>query len=235
MAVARIAAVLFVAARCCMCMSVQAPTAQLAHVHTIRSHVPERCSNGIQLSSGNQIQPALSPRRVSTVAKWRSRRFMNWAFTYANLTPYGFGSFEAWLFMATNLGFFVVGGQMATTGGDPVLGALCELAGSASVWYHYTQVRVGGNKQRAVQLTLALDYCCALPTIAYALAYAADLGGALPPTAVVLAAAAFGCLGYGCKYEVMYEQPRVFMVVHGCWHLLLQLAGAQMLAAHAAL
>lgn len=69
---------------------------------------------------------------------------MNWAFTYANLEPYGLDSPEAKFFLATNLGFFLVGGGMATTGEAPVLGAMCELAGSASCWYHYTCANVWG-------------------------------------------------------------------------------------------
>jgi hypothetical protein len=160
---------------------------------------------------------------------------MNWAFTYANLEPYGLDSPEAQCFLATNLGFFLVGGGMATSGGNPVLGAMCELAGSASCWYHYTQIRVGGNRQSAVQTTLALDYSCALPSLVLAVGYARDLGDALPIGAVLWAAAAFAGLSYGCRQDVMYEQPRVFMAVHGAWHLCLQIAGLEMVAAHAAL
>ena len=173
-------------------------------------------------------------RRTTPSARWRSRKFMNWAFTYANVEPYGMDSLEAQCFLATNLGFFLVGANMATTGGDAVLGAMCELAGSASCWYHYTQIRVGGNRQSAVQSTLAIDYCCALPSLILATGYARDLGDALPASAVLWTAAAFAGLIYGCQQDVMYEQPRVFMAVHGGWHLGLQIAGMQMVAAHAA-
>lgn len=183
----------------------------------------------------SQPQPSLSLRKTLTSAKWRSRKFVNWAFTYANTEPYDLNSPEAVAFLATNLGFFIVGNNMATMGGDPFLGAMCELAGSASCWYHYTQVRVGGNRQSAVQLALALDYSLALPTLALATTYATDLGNALPPSVVLWAAAAFVCLFYGCRHSVMYEQPRTFMVVHGAWHLCLQVAGQQLVETHMAI
>ena len=178
--------------------------------------------------------PPLSPRRIATAARWRSRRFFNWAFTYANLAPYGFDSPEAWLFLATNVGFFLVGVQLGSFG-DVTLGAMCEAAGTASCWYHYQQVVIGGNRQRVVQEALLIDYLLAIPTLVAATGYASDLGSALPTASVLLAAAAFVCLAYGCREVVMYEQPRTFMIVHGAWHLLLQASGSSLVAAHAAL
>ena len=85
---------------------------------------------------------------------------MNWAFTYANLEPYALDTPEAWLFLATNIPFFFVGNQMTTFGGNPTLGILTELAGTASCWYHLRQVQLGGNRQRGVQLALTLSEPC---------------------------------------------------------------------------
>jgi hypothetical protein len=161
--------------------------------------------------------------------------FMNWAFTYANLQPFTMDSLEAQLFLATNLGFFAVGYLLGTTGGNPVLGLMCELAGTASCWYHYQQVKLGGNRDRSVQIALAIDYACALPSLALSLGYGSDLGEALPASAVASTVVAFVCLAYGCRKDVMFEQPRVFMSIHGAWHLFLQLAGWQRVVAHSGL
>ena len=183
----------------------------------------------------SQPQPSLSLRKTLTSAKWRSRKFVNWAFTYANTEPYDLNSPEAVAFLATNFGFLLSATIWRQWVAIHSWVQCASLLAQHRGWYHYTQVRVGGNRQSAVQLALALDYSLASPTLALATTYATDLGNALPPSVVLWAAAAFVCLFYGCRHSVMYEQPRTFMVVHGAWHLCLQVAGQQLVETHMAI
>ena len=154
-----------------------------------------------------------------------------WFFTYADLRPYDEASAEARLFLATNVGYAVTGGAIATFGADPALGALCECATAGSLFYHSTQCQIGGTDDEVVQLAILVDYAFAIPSLLVGLAYALQLGDALPVEAVALAVAAFAGLVAGW----VWDGPKAYMVLHGCWHIFGAAAGYKLALAHAAL
>ena len=128
-------------------------------------------------------------------------------------------------FLATNVGFAIAGAALFTTGGDPLLGALTECAGAASVGYHYAQLKLGGEPQRPlVQLAMLVDYAFAVPTLVGGLAYAVSLGNALPASALVCSAIAFAGLVAGW----FFESPRSYMLLHGVWHVMGAAAGIEL-------
>jgi len=108
--------------------------------------------------------------------------FRAWVFTYADTRPYGLDTWEARLFLLSNVGFFAAGGLVAGPGGAPPLGLGLELAGACSCRYHYEQCRLGGTSLPAVQAAMALDYCTALPSIVGGVLYAAELVTHKAPT-----------------------------------------------------
>ena len=189
----------------------------------------------------NRLLQSPSNRRTAAIATNALvrplRRDAGWFLAYADLRPFDETSLESQLFLATNLGFFVVG-AFAATAGAPGLGVLCEAAGTASCWYHYAQVAqpktqpFPGTNHPSVQLALLVDYACAIATLVAGLAYAAELGPTgVPPSAVAYALGAVGGLAGGW----FFEKPREYMALHGAWHVLSAAAGGELVAAHAAL
>ena len=67
-----------------------------------------------------------------------------------------------------------------------------------------------------VQLAILLDYAFAVPSVVGGVCYALSLGGAVPLSALALAAASLVCLALGW----VYAGPRSYVIVHGLWHLL---------------
>ena len=147
----------------------------------------------------------------------------NWLFSYADLKPYDTTDIEGQAFLATNIAYAVAGAAIAPH--DPALGALVECASVASVGYHTAQLKIGGNPQNEiVQLAIVIDYIFAVPSVLWGAAYAAQLGEAVPLTALVLAAAAFANLIAGW----FVDSPKGYMLVHGLWHVLGAAAGIEL-------
>ena len=94
-------------------------------------------------------------RQLAAAAAWTLLRPLRhrwpWAVVYADLRPYDETSPEAAAFLATNLVFFLLGTSLTVAGGAPELGALCDLAGAASIWYHYEQCVRGGTQHPAAR------------------------------------------------------------------------------------
>ena len=151
----------------------------------------------------------------------------SWLFSYADLRPFTPNTLEGFLFVATNLVFFVAGAVFMTVGGSPILGLMVELAGTFSVGYHWSQCRLGGTRRPIVQLAILLDYLFAVPAILGGLAYALSLG-AVPVSALLLSALAFSCLALGW----FFDSPRAYMLLHGAWHVLGAAAGVELAFAH---
>ena len=147
---------------------------------------------------------------------------------YADVRPYDERSAECQLFLATNVAFFAVGGCVA--GGEPLLALQLELAGVCSVWYHLNQCSYGGTRHPLVQLAMLVDYAFAVPAALRALVLAAELGDAVPDSALALAVAAVAALVAGW----VWDGPRSYMVVHGMWHVFGAIAAYQIAMVHAA-
>ena len=114
-----------------------------------------------------------------------------WLLEYADLRPLDESSPECQIFLATNIVFFAAGG--ALVGSSPALALQLELAGMASVWYHYTQCCYGGTQHPSVQLAILIDYIFAVPTALRTLVLVLGLGGAVPPSAILAGVGSFVC------------------------------------------
>lgn len=158
-------------------------------------------------------------RTISEVAE--SSEIASYVFSYKDCAPFDEHTLEGRFFLATNLAFYLTGSVMSTS--SPALGALCEMAGTCSIGYHWAQLSVGGGSTShpTVQMALLLDYLCALPTVAFGMAYAlsaASAGADVPLAAGACGLASFVCFIYACLPAC--HEPRKYMLVHGMWHVL---------------
>lgn len=184
-----------------------------------------------RLRTGESVRGSAQPLQWALQRTRPIVRVGGWIFSYADVRPFDETTAEAQLFLATNIAFLIAGAEFSSVGDAPGIGLLCDLAATASVGYHYAQVRLGGTQRPTVQLAMLVDYLTALPTIAIGANYALQLGDAMPVSALELGAAAFLCLGSGW----CVEGPRVYMLVHGLWHIFGALAGRELALSHAAL
>lgn len=182
------------------------------------------------ITSASRAFLARAQKAVVRPLRNKLPRWLRGLIGYADVRPFTEKDPESLLFISTNIVFFAVGASLQTTGGAPAFGLLTDLAGVASTAYHYTQCAVGGSTRPAVQAMLLLDYAFAVPSVFAALAYAAELGDALPSSAVWLGVAATAALAAGW----IWDAPRQYFVIHGAWHVLGALAIYEMAAAHGA-
>lgn len=165
---------------------------------------------------GSRRATALGERRILRPVR-RIRKGLpsgRWLLEYADLRPLDESSPECQIFLATNIVFFAAGG--ALVGSSPALALQLELAGMASVWYHYTQCCYGGTQHPSVQLAILIDYIFAVPTALRTLVLVLGLGGAVPPSALLAGVGSFAALAAGW----VWDGPRAYMALHGAWHLL---------------
>ena len=178
---------------------------------------------------------SLTINRATSIPLRRTRpmlRKAGWIFTYSDVRPLNLSSPQSVAFLATNLAFAATGAAIGTSGSDPLLGCLVELAGVASVYYHSAQCAFGGTSRPVVQFAMLVDYLVALPTLLTGVLYAAELPAeALPAHAVALALASFAALVGGW----FWTGPQQYMLIHGLWHVLVAAAGYDLALAHAAL
>lgn len=161
-------------------------------------------------------------RTVSEVAQ--TSEVASYVLSYSDLSPFSEHTLEGRLFLATNLALYGAGAVIAPS--SPALGALCEMAGTCSIGYHWAQLRVGGTSHPTVQTALVLDYLFAVPTAICGTAYvvgALSAGGDVPLAAGACGLASVACFFVGCL-PVCHE-PRRYMLVHGMWHILGGLTG----------
>jgi len=140
-----------------------------------------------------------------------------WALSYADLSPENENTLAGKMFLATNLGYALLGIYLAYKG-DFLFGGLTELAGIVSYWYHYSQLRYPGDKPE-VRLALLIDYFTAGASLITATAYLVQAGIALesiPTNIIVAAGSAIFSLGLGWIWE--YGLP--YLITHSLWHIL---------------
>ena len=133
---------------------------------------------------------------------------------------------ESRLFIGTNAAFVVAGSALAANG-NAGLGVLLDLASVGSVGYHWSQCALGGTNRPLVQLAMLVDYAFALPSAALGTVCALSLGSELPMSVVACAVAALASLAGGWL-DVAEENPRVYMLFHGLWHIFSAAAGYQL-------
>jgi hypothetical protein len=167
-----------------------------------------------------------------------------WGLSYANLEPYDERTFEGALFLATNL-LYIFAGFMAWRSGEGLYGFIIEVAGLASLNYHYNQLHYG-PEEIEVKKALLVDYMAAVlainstiyelyvflykvgvpmtpsgfvasvTTAFTALMSGTILSGTFPAISVVLAVAGISCLFMSWQIE----RGRPYMLFHGMWHVL---------------
>lgn len=136
----------------------------------------------------------------------------NWALEYADLSPQSPQTLGGILFLLTNLGFTVAGSSLASQG-DFFNGAIIELAGIVSIWYHYRQLQ-HPKSSATVQLALLVDYITALCAMCMGLLYVFDMGISEIPVAVFISGpAAFLFLVLGWFWE--FGTP--YIINHSLW------------------
>jgi hypothetical protein len=152
-----------------------------------------------------------------------------WALTYADLTPYSEKDIIGFLFLSTNVLYFIAGLQLyfdstrllafgENTSGEFVafFSVIIDIAGLLSSSYHYYQLNCGPNNSRVIK-ALLLDYAVAFLAV---MIFVVDLflcHSALEyPIALLLAVSSITCLLASWKFE--YGIP--YMLLHGMWHIL---------------
>jgi len=174
-----------------------------------------------QLKQGGIKMSQISPAKFDDmqVAVRFSRRMLSqklrWCLSYEDLAPYNENSIEGRLFLATNLAFFGAGQSVMMSGSSFAFGALLDLAGTFSIFYHWAQLRYGGSDRPEVQLAICLDYATALPSIFLGGFYALELGPAVPASSVICTIIAFSCLARG--WDV--KRPEEYLLYHSFWHI----------------
>tara|TARA_B110001452_G_scaffold112048_1_gene92923 strand:- start:1276 stop:1926 length:651 start_codon:yes stop_codon:yes gene_type:complete len=161
----------------------------------------------------------LRPLRRTVYQASQTSEVASYVLSYKDCAPFDEHTLEGRFFLATNLAFYLTGAVMSTS--SPALGALCEMAGTCSIGYHWAQLRVGGTSHPTVQTALLLDYLCALPTVVFGMAYAASAvsaGADVPLAAGACGLASFVCFIYASLPAC--HEPRRYMLVHGLWHVL---------------
>ena len=141
--------------------------------------------------------------------------------TYADLRPHNVSSPAGLLFLATNGLYLKTGLDQMLAPSTHALGALVEVAGLMSLWYHYSQLRFGPDNN-AVRVALLFDYVSAWYAIASGLAIAVQtlsLSALLqiPPGCLFFSGTGVVLLLLSWAEGLNYGVP--YMLLHGGWHL----------------
>lgn len=136
--------------------------------------------------------------------------------TYCIFQPHSVGQ----AFLATNF-CYAAGGLALGVQGEWFLGALTEIAGIVSFWYHYSQLEFGKNRAE-VRLALLIDYFTAGSALITGGVYMIQQGiDTVPLDAILAAGGSIVCLTLCWVWEFGY--PYIFW--HSLWHILSALTG----------
>ncbi|KAL7522941.1 hypothetical protein ACHAWX_007677 [Stephanocyclus meneghinianus] len=138
-----------------------------------------------------------------------------WGLSYADLHPATPRTSVGQAFLATNF-CYAAGGLALGVQGEWFLGALTEIAGIVSFWYHYSQLEFGKNRAE-VRLALLIDYFTAGSALITGGVYMIQAGiDSVPLDAILAAGGAVVCLTLCWVWEFGY--PYIFW--HSLWHIL---------------
>ena len=150
-----------------------------------------------------------------------------WGLSYADLSPETETSPLGVTFLATNA-FYAAAGLALAMRGELLLGALTEIAGAVSFWYHYSQLKFGQNRSE-VRLALLTDYVTAGSALILGGSYMVQMGVA----AVPFAALAAGGLSVACLAMCwVWEFGLPYLFWHSMWHVLSAYTGYVVGQAH---
>lgn len=138
-----------------------------------------------------------------------------WALSYADLQPENERTAAGQAFLLTNLGYALAGFFLSTRG-DLLLGGFTEVAGIVSYWYHYSQLKLGGDRAE-VRLALFVDYFTAGAALFTGFAYVFQMGlFSIPLNILGIWTMAVISLSLGWVWEVGYS----YLFWHSMWHIL---------------
>ncbi len=103
----------------------------------------------------------------------------DWALSYADLSPATPKTVAGRAFLATNACYAIAGLALGING-DWFFGALTEIAGAVSFWYHYSQLDFGKDRSE-VRLALLVDYFTAGAALITGGFYMVDMGFTMVP------------------------------------------------------
>lgn len=165
---------------------------------------------------------------LTSLAEVIDQRTGGWGLGYADTSPYTDKTVIGLIFLATNLFFFWAGFDLFNTK-NYLLSISVEVAGVASMFYHWSQIHYGPNKDE-VRYALLIDYITAFVTINLTFidvcllvfkAYnSIDCG--FPAPAIALGTTAVLCLFGSWTFE--FGLP--YLVLHGLWHVFSSLSVA---------
>lgn len=148
------------------------------------------------------------------IAKKLDEATGDWALSYADLHPSSPKTLEGQLFLATNALYAIVGMYLGAKG-DFFFGALTELAGIVSFWYHFTQLELGKDRME-VRLALLTDYFTAGIALITGVVYCIQMGiTSVPFNALVTGILSAICLSLCWVWE--FGIPYIFW--HSLWHI----------------
>jgi hypothetical protein len=148
------------------------------------------------------------------IAKKLDEATGDWALSYADLHPSTPKTLEGQLFLATNALYAIVGMYLGAKG-DFFFGALTELAGIVSFWYHFTQLELGKDRIE-VRLALLTDYFTAGIALITGVVYCIQMGiTSVPFNALVTGILSAICLSLCWVWE--FGIPYIFW--HSLWHI----------------
>lgn len=166
--------------------------------------------------------------KLATFAQTIDERTGGWGLGYADTTPYDDKSIIGILFLATNLFYFWAGFDLLTSK-DYLLSATVDVAGACSMYYHWSQIHYGPDRDE-VRYTLLIDYITAFITINLTLIEVVLLLIKVsnnnlcdfPASAIALGSVSVFCLFGSWTFE--YGLP--YLVLHGFWHIFSSLSVA---------
>lgn len=150
-----------------------------------------------------------------------------WALSYADLSPATPKTPVGISFLLTNVCYAIAGIRLITQG-DLFYGALVEIAGIVSFWYHFSQLEYGKERSE-VRLALLTDYFTAGSALITGGFYIAQIGiTSVPLDALVVGAGAIVALALCWVWEFGYP----YILLHSIWHILSAYTGYLIGQAH---
>jgi hypothetical protein len=180
---------------------------------------PHQCSRGHSVSSLFDL-PDQKERFVRSIdnsvrliRKELDKTSLKSALKYADLRKFD-NQPPGYLFLATNLGFFLVG-PILKQNGEPLFAVLVELAGLASTYYHFGQLKYGPDNPIVLRALLADYVIAAMTTLAFTITLFTSQLSVQSAESLACSLAGLVCLILSWVYEFGYP----YLILHGSWHV----------------
>lgn len=165
---------------------------------------------------------------MSNFAQIIDERTGGWGLGYADTRPYDDKTYVGLLFLATNLCYLWAGIYLYANN-NYLLSAAIEVAGFVSLYYHWSQIHFGPNRDE-VRYSLLIDYLAAFAAINFTFI---DLVLLLFQVSNIstcdfpLQSVALGVTGVICLLgSWTFEFGLPYITLHGLWHVFSSLGAA---------